>query len=120
MDTFASRLQYARGLRQLSQAALARKCNLSQSAIASYESGARRDTSKILVLADALGVNALWLSTGRGPMFPATGALALQENTWPFASISPQQFWSLTASDREMAEHLLATFVEGRLKAHTS
>ncbi|HEX7385991.1 MAG TPA: helix-turn-helix transcriptional regulator [Castellaniella sp.] len=120
MDTFASRLKYARTLRHLSQAALARKCGLSQSAIASYERGTRKEPSKILALASALEVNAHWLGEGQGPTFPVQPAgLSLGETTWPFRSINPQLFWSLPLSDREAAERALATFIDGLLKART-
>ncbi|CAM5198690.1 hypothetical protein CDEF62S_03530 [Castellaniella defragrans] len=121
MDTFASRLKYARNLRHLSQEALARKCGLSQSAISSYESGARKDPSKILSLADALDVSVYWLGEGLGPMLPshATG-LPLGENTWPFASINPSLFWSLTAHEREAAERALSAFIDSLLKTKTA
>lgn len=113
VDTFASRLQYARRLRHLSQAALARKCGLSQSAISSYENGVRKDPSKILILAEVLEVNAYWLRAGQGPMLPVP---TLGESTWPFPSISPRLFWSLSVRDREAAERALAAFIDGLLK----
>lgn len=116
MDTFAARLKYARLLRHLSQSDLARRCGLSQSAISSYESGARKAPAKVLCLAQTLEVSIYWLSQGQGPMTlaPATG-LSLSETTWPFPSISARQFWSLRAADRLMLEKALSTLIDGLL-----
>jgi len=72
-DTFAQRLRWARKRRGLSQDALARLVDLRQSTIGNLESGARHRARDQRKLADALGVNELWLETGRGPRDRAVG-----------------------------------------------
>lgn len=105
-------------MRRLSQAALARRCGLSQGAIASYESGTRKNPAKLLAIATALEVNPWWLSAGQGAMLPAPSGIPLHdESTWPFESISPQLFWSLSLPDRRAAEQMLTTFIESVLRA---
>jgi transcriptional regulator with XRE-family HTH domain len=68
VKTFSDRLRYARRLRGITQKALARAGGLSQSAIASYESGQRQSSRAVFKLASALKVNPNWLDTGRGAM----------------------------------------------------
>lgn len=66
MEKLAERLVWARARAQLTQQELAKKSGVGQSTIASWESGARETGRKISVVADALGVNPLWLAEGRG------------------------------------------------------
>jgi transcriptional regulator with XRE-family HTH domain len=68
VKTFSDRLRYARRLRGITQKALARAGGLSQSAIASYESGQRQSSRALFKLASALKVSPNWLDTGRGAM----------------------------------------------------
>ncbi len=70
MNTFSDRLREARVLRGYTQQALARVAGLSQSAIASYESGRRHSSRAMRRLARALHVNLDWLETGNGPRDP--------------------------------------------------
>jgi transcriptional regulator with XRE-family HTH domain len=65
--TLAERLRWARERRGLSQQELAQRIGLRQSAIGNLESGARQRPRDQRKLAEALGVNELWLETGRGP-----------------------------------------------------
>lgn len=123
MKTFAERLRFARDLRRLTQAELARACKLSQGAIANYESGSRRDARGIFELATALRVSALWLAQGVGPMDYEAPALSASRLTtaesqvampvldWPFKNISPEIYWSLTETDRELVENTLAGLI---------
>lgn len=66
MKKLAERLAWARERSGMTQQELAEKSRVAQSTIASWESGARETGRKISSVADALGVNALWLSEGRG------------------------------------------------------
>ena len=67
MKTLASRLVEARHSSGLTQAELAKLAGLkNQSIIGSLESGYRKTSSYIPAIAQALGVNALWLSDGKG------------------------------------------------------
>lgn len=68
MDTLAQRLVAKREALGLSQQELAKKAKLkSQSIIGMLESGARKSSSHIPAIANALGVESLWLSSGIGP-----------------------------------------------------
>lgn len=68
METLAKRLSAKREELGLSQQELAKKAKLkSQSIIGMLESGARRSSSHIPAIANALGVESLWLSSGIGP-----------------------------------------------------
>ncbi len=116
METFAERLRHARLLRGLSQETLARACGLSQSAISSYENGTRQSPKKLLSLAQVLEVDIYWLSRGLGDMTPSprvTGAVG--ESAWPFASIDPRQFWTLTRKDRLVVESAVSALIDSLL-----
>lgn len=121
MKHFSERLRHARQQRGLSQAELARLCNLSQSAISNYESGTRRDAREILDLAKALNVSAQWLKSGLGPMEIAlAGALVLQDSgdsppivTWPFSRFSVDEIVALTATDRDHLDQTIRHLLNG-------
>lgn len=66
MDSLAQRLKEARGEAGISQAVLAKKSGCGQSTIASIESGRNQGSTLISVIAQVLGVQPLWLSTGKG------------------------------------------------------
>lgn len=66
MDTLGKRLKDARESAGITQAELAKRVHVNQSIIGSLESGHRKASSYIPAIADALGVNALWLSAGKG------------------------------------------------------
>jgi phage repressor protein C with HTH and peptisase S24 domain len=74
MKTLASRLVWARTEKKLSQDELAKKIGVSQGAIGHLELGTRLSSRKITALADALGVNALWLAEGKGDPSPSPEA----------------------------------------------
>ncbi|MGB3289931.1 MAG: helix-turn-helix transcriptional regulator [Burkholderiaceae bacterium] len=124
-DQFADRLHRARNLRGLSQAALARACGLSQSAIANYENKTRQTAKGIFRLAEALQVNPAWLAQGIGPMEVADPAdpthssyrvadatHAGQQGLWPFKHISPATYWSLPQEDRDIVEATLTSMIQ--------
>lgn len=127
VTTFAERLRFARGLRRLTQAELARASGISQSAIANYESSARQFPKAIFRLASVLKVSAQWLAEGTGPMehdAPALAAsrLALADGKpappvldWPFRDISPEIYWSLSDSDRDLVENTIAGLIASLL-----
>ena len=70
MDTLPSRLAHARGLRNLSQAKLAKLAGVSQSTVGNIEAGIRDGGSSLAAIADALRVRYWWLRDGAGPMEP--------------------------------------------------
>jgi len=66
---FAERLKVARKASGMTQEQLARAVGITASAVSHLESGSSKSLSMdhIFACADALGVNAKWLSTGKGP-----------------------------------------------------
>jgi transcriptional regulator with XRE-family HTH domain len=124
---FAERLRYARVLRGLSQASLARACALSQGAIANYENRTRKTAKGIFRIAKVLEVSPSWLAMGSGPMADTpmtsgydagdthgpgnlrdTGSVSKarerQLAAWPFDELAPEDFWSLSPHERKMIE----------------
>ena len=124
MEHFSDRLRRARTLRKLSQAQLGRASGLSQGAISSYETRARKATTELVPLAQALNVNPIWLLTGNGPMEPvadpSTPNPASQvrdverqplSTGWPFDSIPEDNFWVLTKPQRRIIEQTVASMI---------
>jgi transcriptional regulator with XRE-family HTH domain len=131
---FSDRLRHARSLRGYTQAELARLAGLSQSAVASYESGERLSSRGLFKLAAALRVEAQWLETGKGPMEGAEGGYGpspaatryavMEEGTrggfgdarkgadWPFPNIPRGRYEALTARDKHHLESMAAAFIE--------
>jgi phage repressor protein C with HTH and peptisase S24 domain len=66
--SIGSRIKEARTQAKLSQKALAQKVGMSQSSLSELETGESSGTTLIASFAAALGVNALWLETGKGPV----------------------------------------------------
>lgn len=121
-------------LRGYTQAELARLAGLSQSAVASYESGERKSSRALFKLAAALRVDAQWLDTGKGPMEQpadvygagaggyryavmdegAQGAPGdnRKDPDWPFANIPRGRYESLTLRDKRHLENMVAAFIE--------
>ncbi|HAK2502249.1 TPA: helix-turn-helix transcriptional regulator [Salmonella enterica] len=67
-ETLSDRLNKAMELAGMSQGALAKASGVSQPTIWRLTSGNARGSTKIVEIANALGVNSEWLSTGIGPM----------------------------------------------------
>lgn len=72
MDTLAKRLTARRDELGLTQEDLAIKAKVSQGTIGHLESGRNASSRKLPQIAHTLGVNALWLSEGKGPKYPGT------------------------------------------------
>lgn len=71
MRGIGKRLREARVSAGLTQAQLAERAKLTQSAIAEIEAGRSRNSAKIIELSRALNVRADWLQTGESPSAPA-------------------------------------------------
>lgn len=69
METLGKRLKEEREGKSLTQAALAKKSGCSQATIADIERGRNDGSAKLPSIAAALGLNAYWLETGRGPKY---------------------------------------------------
>ncbi|WP_411165540.1 XRE family transcriptional regulator [Klebsiella oxytoca] len=67
-ETLADRLNQAMTLRDMSQGALAKASGVAQPTIWRLTSGNAHGSTKIVEIANALGVRSEWLSTGIGPM----------------------------------------------------
>ena len=67
-ETLAERLNQAMELSGMSQGALAKASGVAQPTIWRLTSGNARGSTKIVEIANALGVRTEWLSTGTGPM----------------------------------------------------
>lgn len=114
MITFAERLLSLRTKQGYTQEQLATLCGVSQSTIASYESGTRLHPRNLLSLAKALGVSPLWLEKGQGNITPTTLHEASQpyhNSAWPFKQTSPNEYKALSAQQQQVVEDVLRTLV---------
>lgn len=68
LKTLADRLNYAMHEMGMSRGQLAKAANMAQPTIWRITSGNARGTTKIVEIANALGVRSEWLSNGTGPM----------------------------------------------------
>lgn len=119
MITFAERLLYLRNKCGYTQKQLAKRCGLSQSTIASYESGNRIYTRNLLCLAKVLGVSALWLEKGTGAMAPVVLETANNYNThWPFQKITQAQYQALNDQQQQTVENVLQALVDSFTEEH--
>lgn len=111
--TFAERLLYIRNKRGYTQKRLAMLCGLSQSTIASYESGTRLHTRNLLSLARVLGVSPLWLEKGQGTINPPplSEAGANYDSRWPFSQISQKEYNALNDQQQQIVENVLHTLI---------
>ena len=126
MNTFSDRLKHARKTLGYTQQALARVSGVSQSAIASYESGNRHTSRSLRALANALRVSLDWLDTGKGEMAIAdtyaSATSSLKESdyatnypqisAWPFKTFTMAQYLVLSAQQRQLAEDLILTLIQ--------
>jgi transcriptional regulator with XRE-family HTH domain len=67
MLTFGERLKSAREEAGLAQGVVAKRVGFSQSNLSDLESGEAHSTTFVAEIAAVLGIEALWLSSGRGP-----------------------------------------------------
>lgn len=81
MDTFATRLKYAREKMGLNQSELARRVGIKPQSIQYIESGSTQKSRYVLKIAHVLGVNAEWLVYGVGSIEPTENVLVFRENT---------------------------------------
>ncbi|OZI20675.1 hypothetical protein CAL26_24665 [Bordetella genomosp. 9] len=134
MKKFSDRLRHARALRGYTQAELARLAGLSQSAVASYESGERKSSRGLFKLAAALRIEAQWLDTGKGPMerpadlyanamagqryalmedgAQASFGLSGKDLDWPFPNIPRGRYEGLATRDKRHLENMVAAFID--------
>lgn len=99
MNTLQERLKFARNQKGMSQSQLGKAIGKSQSAIAALESGRNRESTNTILLAQVLGVSAMWLATGQGEMLPETEQSNVGEQGefvfWNRFSDLPKEEWTL-------------------------
>lgn len=82
---FKDRLKAARRHAKLNQAELAGKAGITQTSISDLERGKSKATAHVVLIADACGVSAKWLSDGIGPMTAINAPEASESNISPAA-----------------------------------
>lgn len=122
MNSLADRLRTARLRLSWSQQELARRAGVATSTVGNIESGTRHNPRFILQLAEALGVDAQWLATGRDQRPSSalsTGAgsaplLAREAGAgpWPFELIDRERFERLTPVQRGVVEAAMLEALE--------
>lgn len=95
-------------MRGYTQQSLARAAGVSQSAVASYESGRCHSSRAIRRLARALQVLPDWLETGQGPR----DARALDMLQEPPAMLAPPRRAALSTRDQAILERVLQTYLQ--------
>lgn len=99
MNTLQERLKFARNQKGMSQSQLGKAIGKSQSAIAALESGRNKESTNIILLAQVLGVSAIWLATGQGEMLSEAEQSNVSEHGefvfWDRFSDLPKEEWVL-------------------------
>ncbi len=67
METIGTRLRKERSQQNISRTSLAQMTGVGYSTLAELERGGMQTSTKLRVIADALGVSLRWLETGKGP-----------------------------------------------------
>ena len=70
METIGSRLRQEREAQGIDRKAFARATGIGYSTIAELERGGMQTSTKLRVIAEALGVSLSWIETGKGPKRP--------------------------------------------------
>ncbi|WBS00243.1 helix-turn-helix transcriptional regulator [Pseudoduganella sp. SL102] len=111
--SIGNRLKLARKAAKMSQVELAKRSGLNQSTISDLEVGKSQGSTSLATLAAILGVNALWLETGKGPML-------LTEAPPGLAGLPPGSFMRVEAVDDDDPRLTLIPKVKLRLSAGIS
>lgn len=104
METLASRLKSARDEAGLSQEELAAKVGMTRGGIGHLETGRRDGSTHLPKIADALGVNALWLAEGKGPK----SAKSLQVVTEAIAEVNAAEDQAKRGHESALAAEIQA------------
>lgn len=101
LNTVGERIAWARSQRKITQAELARRAGVSQSAIASYEAGHRGRPRELVAIARSLDANVDWLDTGEGDWEGAEPPLTnkLEDTFIEWATEAGVEARRLTAAD---------------------
>lgn len=99
--SIGTRVKAARKKAGLTQKELAAKAGMKQSTLSELETGESAGTTSIASLANALGVNALWLETGDGPSTKG----AVDDLVSQIAKLTPAQ--------RQVIKAVIASYTGG-------
>ena len=120
MNTLASRLNQAFDRDIHTQAQLARAARVKPPSVSAWMNGDTKElmAEPLLRAAEYLGVNAMWLATGEGPMRPDNahhlrepGAPYVSRPAWPFPGISELALCALPVEDRLRLEGALVATI---------
>jgi transcriptional regulator with XRE-family HTH domain len=114
--TLGERLKQSREALGLSQAELARKAGMTQGSIGNLETGTRKSAKNILVIAQALGVDAMWLQYGAAQYKPPQAeekpvSYMPGLHPWPFAGVHESEWARLSRHQKSQVE----AFIRGML-----
>ncbi len=100
--SIGTRIREARKRVKMTQAQLAAKVGMAQGTLSELETGESDGTSLVASFAAALGVNALWLETGKGVPWPLAKrpAMMMDASTSPCSDIIGQSSAVLNAYSR--------------------
>ncbi|OWB26834.1 XRE family transcriptional regulator [Xanthomonas oryzae pv. oryzicola] len=90
MDTIGSRVRRERELQGIERRELAAKTGVGYSTLSELERGGMQTTTKLRVIADALGVSLQWLETGKGekkPSIPVSPVLETEKRTGDYVRV---------------------------------
>ncbi|AVU02477.1 helix-turn-helix transcriptional regulator [Xanthomonas oryzae pv. oryzae] len=90
MDTIGSRVRRERELQGIERRELAAKTGVGYSTLSELERGGMQTTTKLRVIADALGVSLQWLETGKGekkPGIPVSPVLETEKRTGDYVRV---------------------------------
>ena len=82
---------------------LAQKSGVPTSTLYELMNGRMKTTTRAAVIAQALGVSAVWLETGHGSATADVDPPKPAPVAWPF-SFDPERFVALSSDDRELVE----------------
>lgn len=107
-DSIQSRLKLARTAAKLSQAEVAEAAGITQPAYSQLESGRTRKGTSLIPIARALGVDAHWLTSGRGKMHGQSIEDIRLQNL---------QLESISTVKSRLAKNLKILFLEGSIES---
>lgn len=114
--TLAERISQAIEAKGITQAALAKAAGVKPSSVSDWIKGETKSLKALPLVraAHVLGVSALWLATGEGPMKPHDGHFAVEETRapygrppWPFPQLSESAICGMARDDRLRLEGAL-------------
>lgn len=107
-DTLGARIVYWRERRGWDRSELAKRAKIPYSTLAGIEDGDQKTSTKVPQLAAALGLNPIYLATGKGD---PEGQGAPPEDYWPF-SFPRDELFELDQVELELVDLKLQKIIE--------